>query len=85
MLCVGDVFSRKAFVSVPRSKSDTTSAMQNIFVQERPILIQFDNGTEFLNEKFQNLLAEKNVRLITVDVGDHNRQGIVERFNRTLE
>ena len=59
--------------------------MQNIFVQERPILIQFDNGTEFLNEKFQNLLAEKNVRLITVDVGDHNRQGIVERFNRTLE
>jgi hypothetical protein len=42
-------------------------------------------GTEFLNHSFQNLLQAKGVRHITVNVGDHNRQGLVERFNRTLE
>lgn len=31
------------------------------------------------------MLKEKRVRLITVAVGDHKRQGIVERFNRTIE
>ncbi len=42
-------------------------------------------GTEFLNHSFQNLLQAKGARHITVNVGDHNRQGLVERFNRTLE
>ena len=40
-----------------------------------------DNGTEFLNKIFQNLLPEKNIRLISVDVGDLNQQGINERYN----
>jgi flagellar biosynthesis chaperone FliJ len=29
-------------------------------------------------------LKSMNVRHITVDVGNHKRQGIVERFNRTI-
>ena len=47
--------------------------------------VQSDNGTEFLNGSFQSLLKSRGVRHITVNVGDHNRQGLIERFNRTLE
>jgi hypothetical protein len=31
------------------------------------------------------LLQAKGVRHITVNVGDHNRQGLIERFNQTIE
>jgi transposase InsO family protein len=84
LLCVVDVFSRKAFVAALKRKSDTTDAMSKILVKDTPILIQSDNGTEFLNKSFQRLLKSMNVRHITVDVGNHKRQGIVERFNRTI-
>jgi hypothetical protein len=36
-------------------------------------------------QSFQNLLQAKGVLHITVNVGDHNRQSLIERFNRTLE
>jgi len=80
-----DVFSRKAFVVAIKSKSDTTEAMRFILAARKPMLVQSDNGTEFLNNSFQRLLKENKVRQITVNVGDHNRQGLIERFNRTLE
>jgi transposase InsO family protein len=76
-----DVFSRKSFVVAMKKKSDTTIAMKLILDVQMPILIQSDNGTEFLNHSFQNLLQAKGVRHITVNVGDHNRQGLIERFN----
>ena len=56
--------------------------MTNILSIQKPILIQSDNGTEFLNKSFQGLLKSANVRHITVDVGNHRRQGVVERFNK---
>ena len=80
-----DVLSRKAFVVAIKSKTDTTEAMRFVFAARKPILVQSDNGTEFLNYNFQTLLKESKVRHITVNVGDHNRQGLIERFNRTLE
>jgi transposase InsO family protein len=78
-------FSRKAFVVAIKRKSDTTNAMKLVLDVQKPILIQSDNGTEFLNHSFQSLLKSRGVRHITVHVGDHNRQGLIERFNRTLE
>ncbi|OAJ37844.1 hypothetical protein BDEG_21819 [Batrachochytrium dendrobatidis JEL423] len=59
--------------------------MRVILDVQKPILIQSDNGIEFLNNNFQSLLQAKGVCHITVNVGDHNRQGLIERFNRTLE
>jgi transposase InsO family protein len=85
LLCGIDVFSRKSFVVAMKKKSDTINAMKLILDVQKPILIQSDNGTEFLNHSFQNLLQAKGVRHITANVGDHNRQSLVERFNRTLE
>lgn len=85
MLCVVDVFSRKSFVVPIKHKSDTTKAMKTILVDQKSILIQSDNGTEFVNLSFQALPRNYGINFITAEVGNHNRQAIVERFNRTLE
>ncbi|OAJ40914.1 hypothetical protein BDEG_24597 [Batrachochytrium dendrobatidis JEL423] len=76
---------RKAFVVAIKSKSQTTEAMRFVFAARKPILVQSDNGTEFLNNSFQQLLKEYVVRQITVNVGDHNRQGLIESINDTPE
>ena len=85
LLCIVDVFSRQAFVIPIKKKSNTTEAMKNVLENQKPVVIQSDNGTEFLNGSFQSLLKDYGVRHITARVADHKRQGIVERFNRTIE
>ena len=50
LLCCVDVSSRKAFVSTIKKKSDTTETMSKILANDKPILIQSDNGTEFLEQ-----------------------------------
>jgi hypothetical protein len=85
LLCAVDVYSRKAFVEPIKSKTFSTDAMKTIFNTAKPILIQSDNGSEFLNKSFQALLKSFKVQHTTAPVGDHNRQGIIERFNRTIE
>jgi hypothetical protein len=79
LLCAVDVYSRKAF------ETFSTDAMKSILNITKPILIQSDNGSEFLNKSFQALLKSFKVQHTTAQVGDHNRQGIIERFNRTIE
>jgi hypothetical protein len=85
LLCAVDVYSRKAFVEPIKSKTFSTDAMKSILNITKPILIQSDNGSEFLNKSFQALLKSFKVQHTTAQVGDHNRQGIIERFNRTIE
>ncbi|OAJ44410.1 hypothetical protein BDEG_27638 [Batrachochytrium dendrobatidis JEL423] len=58
LFCGVDVFSRKAFVVAIKSKTDTTEAMRFVFATRNPILVQSDNGTEFLNNSFQQLLKD---------------------------
>lgn len=62
LLCGIDVFSRKSFVFAMKRKSDTTNAMKSVLDVQKPILIQSDNGTEFLNGPFQSLLKSRGVR-----------------------
>jgi hypothetical protein len=66
------MYSAGSFVVAIKKKSNTTDAMKLILDVQKPILIQSDNG--FLNNNFQRLLRTKDVRHITVNVGDHNRQ-----------
>ena len=47
-----------------KKKSDTTEAMSKILANDKPILIQSDNGTEFLNNSFQRLLKSMSARLM---------------------
>jgi transposase InsO family protein len=53
--------------------------MKSILNLAKQILIQSDNGSEFLNKAFQALLKSFKVQHTTAQVGDHNRQGIIER------
>ena len=53
------MFTRKAFVVAIKNKSETTNAMKLILDVQKPILIQSDNGTEFLNGSFQSFIAGK--------------------------
>lgn len=85
LLCVIDDFSRKAWVVPMKQKSDSIAAVKAVLQKEKPILIQTGNGTEFVNSNFQKLLKDSKVQYATVQAGDHNRQSIVERFNRTIE
>ena len=48
LFCGVDVFSRKAFVV---AITDTTGAMRFILAARKPMLVQSDNGTEFLNKR----------------------------------
>jgi transposase InsO family protein len=52
-----------------------------ILMKTKPVLIQSDNGTEFISKEFQHVLDKHDVRHVTVIAGNHNRQSIVERFN----
>ena len=85
LLCAIDVYSRKSFVVPLKRKSDAHLGMGIILMKTKPVLIQSDNGTEFISKEFQHVLDKHDVRHVTVIAGDHNRQSIVERFNRTLE
>jgi len=85
LLCAIDVYSRKSFAVPLKRKSDAHLGMGSILMKTKPVLIQSDNGTEFISKEFQHVLERHNVRHVTVIAGDHNRQSIVERFNRTLE
>ena len=49
----------------------------------KPIKLQTDQGTEFLNRLFQKLLREKNTDFFTVNSG--LKTSVVERFNRTFK
>ena len=44
-----------------------------------------DNGREFLNDKFQKYTEENNIQHFINEPGDHNKLGLIERFNRTIK
>jgi hypothetical protein len=87
ILCVIDIFSRYAWVRALKTKSagEVANAIQEIFNSGRvPTKVGSDNGTEFLNSTVQSIFLKYNIIHFTAEVGDHQKQGIVERFNKTL-
>jgi hypothetical protein len=50
----------------------------------RPILLQTDKGTEFINRVFQKFLKEHDMHFFTT-YNEETKAGIVESFNRTLK
>jgi transposase InsO family protein len=50
----------------------------------RPIRLQTDKGTEFINRVFQKFLKEHDMHFFTT-YNEETKAGIVESFNRTLK
>jgi len=86
LLTVIDTLSRFAFVKPLRKKDgkSVTESFKELILNSnrKPKFIQTDEGKEFFNKQFYNLLKEQDIKLF------HNhsplKAAMVERFNRTL-
>lgn len=86
LLTVIDVFSKFAWGEPVKTKSadDVTQAMIRIFKKGRvPQKLQTDNGKEFYNSKFKNLMKHNEVHHYSTF--SNLKASVVERFNRTLK
>ena len=86
LLTVIDIFSKYAWTAALKSKNATslTEAMLRIFKKGRvPKNLQTDDGKEFFNKQFQQLMQKYNINhYSTYSI---LKASIVERFNRTLK
>ena len=87
LLTVIDVFSKYAW-AVPIARKTQTlvaGAFESIFAQGRkPLVLQTDQGTEFLNDTVRKLLKKEGVQFFTT-FSVETKASVVERFNRTLK
>ena len=85
LACI-DVFSRLAYIVPMKNKESRTvnESIEEIIELNSPIKLQCDNGKEFDNHSFKKIMKENGIDIQFVDVGDHKRLGIVDRFVRTL-
>ena len=49
----------------------------------KPLKLQTDKGTEFLNRQFQKFLRDNNIHFFTVN--SELKASVIERFNRTFK
>ena len=81
-----DIFSKYAFVLPFKTKQgqELVKAFHKILSTGRkPIKLQTDQGTEFLNRVFQKFLRDDNIDFFTVNSG--LKASVVERSNRTFK
>ena len=84
LLVAVDVFSRYAFVEPLKNKRAETIAesLDGIIGKTEPSTINSDQ--EFTSHIIQKFLKERGIDTQAVEVGDHHKLGIVDRFCRTL-
>ena len=87
LLTVVDVFSKHAWVQPVKNKTGkaVTDAFEKILKTggRKPINLQTDDGKEFYNKTFQELMKRKDIHHFSTS-GD-SKASVVERFNRTLK
>lgn len=85
ILTVIDVFSKFAYaVPIKNKQGETiTEAFTKIFKERKPTKLQVDQGTEFYNKTFKELLKKHSVKMYSVF--SEVKACVVERFNRTLK
>lgn len=86
LLTVIDVFSKVAFVEPIKTKNatDVSAAFERILDKARPNKLRTDNGTEFKNKYFKQLMHDHGIHHYFTNEGDV-KAAVVERFNRTLK
>ena len=87
LLCI-DTFTRKAYATALKNKSkfEVKNGFERIYTNEMNIkLIITDSGNEFLNDSVQELLKKLKIKHDTVEIGDHNALGLIDRLSRTIK
>ena len=85
LTCI-DVFSKYAWCIPLKTKGgqEVTSAFERILEDRRPVMLQTDKGTEYLNTTFQSMLRDYDIKFYTSE-NDDIKAAVVERFNRTIK
>ena len=88
LLTVVDVFSKHAWVEPLKSKTGktVTDGFSKILKRSdgrKPLNLQTDDGKEFYNKTFQDLMKRNNIHHFSTS-GD-TKSSVIERFNRTLK
>ena len=86
LLVIIDVFSRFAFVFPLKNKTaDTvTDILKDVVEETSPHILNTDLGSEFISNSFKTMLLKHGVQIHYVDVGEHKKLTIVDRFVSTL-
>src|SRR5882724_4066391 len=87
ILTVIDVFSKYAW-AIPittKTPDNIINAFKHIFntSKRKPVKLQTDKGTEFVNKQFQKFLKDNDIFFFTTE--SELKASICERFNRTLK
>ena len=80
LVCIG-ILSKFAWVEPLKSKSGKSiiAGFKKIFkTGQKPLLLQSDQGTEYLNKEFQNFLKSENIHYF--HTYDETKAAIAERF-----
>lgn len=85
ILTVIDIFSKFAYAVPVKNKSGNhvASAMERVLESSKPKNIHSDQGKEFFNKTFQNLMDRFSIN--HYHTFSKMKASIVERFNRTLK
>lgn len=86
LLCVVDIYSRYAWIYPLKNKTakSVSESLDDLFSNNPPKKITTDNGKEFLNSEVNRIMKKYSVSHHSNEPGDHNKLGIIERFNRTV-
>jgi len=85
LTCI-DVFSKRAWAVPIRTKSAriVADAFEKILADGKCNMLQSDEGMEFLNSTFQNMLKRHDIKFYTSENEDL-KAAVVERFKRTVK
>lgn len=87
ILLIIDIFSRKLWAFLLKNKTidAVDNALGQFLEKEHPHIIISDNESAFISKQIQDLLAKKDIKHITADVGDHHVLGVIDRACRTIK
>ena len=85
ILTVIDILSRYTWGKPLRRKEglEVRKAFEEIFTEAKPDKIQFDDGKEFYNRHFKELLEKEGIEWFSSK--SDKKAAVVERYNRTLK
>ena len=81
-----DVFTRVLQVIPMKDKGTDTviRSMEKVIKHFKPDTITTDQGKEYTNQKFKNLMNDNNIKHVLIDVNQHSSLGLVDRACRSI-
>lgn len=89
VLCLIDVYSRKAYTRPIKNKSDKVVIKALNYILDtnelEPTIIQSDNGLEFKNGNMSEFMKEKSIKQLYSKAHAPYTNGRIEKFNDTIK